>query len=673
MKKTIRLISFLLALILMFTSVACGDSTESTEATDATDATEETTAAVVGAYEGDEFNNGAVGENGCVSSYSEISSQIGVDILQAGGNAIDAAVATILAVGVIEPFHSGIGGSGFMTIYLAEENRYTTFEYLETIPAGGYEGYYNKAQYIKTARAAGVPGQIAGLAMALEKYGTMSWHDVLQPIIKLCREGFALDEVCCEEMSLYADYFAQPGYEELYTHFTDDGFPYSAGDWFTNEDLANTFETLANEGWQSFYTGSIAKQIAAGMADAGAIMDEADLAAYYATEREPITTNYYGYDIVTVPNPSVGGTLLIGALNIMQELDIAQYEQGSAEYWKVFNESCRYSNINAYAYSGDPAFYNMPKETLTSQEYAAERAELFSMDIALETVPKTELEYTKKDVATSEGVAIAVSPSINPAAQGAEVVAAGGATAATDITFDPSPGVAPSTEATTASEETTAAEDTLDTSESTAVDGSDNTLDESKDTTHICVIDSAGNIVSSTNTIGNSWGCFYMTPGLGFVYNNHLNNVSWTTSTSPDYFSDGGKKVRSTMSPTIVVKDGKPVMAVGSPGSTVIPPVIMSVINNVILYGYNVQEAINLPRAFTMDRSTEGPYTDLTAETGRLDKSLLRVLEVYGYTLRDGIKDYDSVMGGIAAIKIEDDGKIYGGGDPRRDYKAVAY
>ena len=663
MKKKTRLLSLVLAFVLMFTTIGCGEQGESPSTENPSESQQQTESSGV---PGDEFGNAAMGENGCVSSYSATTSQVGIDILKAGGNAVDAAVATILAVGVCEPHHSGIGGSGLMTIYLAKEDRYTTFEYLETIPSGGYEGYYTKAKYLNTCRSAGVPGSVAGLAMALEKYGTMSWHDILQPIIKLCKEGFPLDEVEADAMSSYADYFAQPGREEMYRIFTNDGFPYEAGEIFTNPDLGNTFETLANEGWQSFYTGSIAKKIAAGMKESGSIMDENDLAAYYATEREPVTTDYYGYKIVTVPNPSVGGMMVIGGLNIMESLDIKQYDQGSVEYWKVFNESARYAQINAYEYSGDPAFFNMPKELMASQEYADERAKLFDISNCLEKVPTSELEYSRKAVPNSAGVATTVSPSINPASSGTTVM-----TYKDGKTVAPSPKDYPEYEkALSSAAQLTAATE----AETDAPETKETATDESLDTTHIAVIDKDGNIVSSTNTIGNSWGNFYMTPGLGFIYNTHLNNVSWTSATSPDYYLDGGKKVRSTMAPTIVTKDGKPIMAIGSPGSTVIPPVIMSVLNNILLYGHSVQEAINLPRAFTMDRTSEGPLTDITAETGRLNKALIRMLEVYGYTFRDGTDDYAEVMGGIAAIVIDqENGKIYGGGDPRRDYHAIAY
>ena len=633
MKKYTKLLSVLLALSLLLTAVACASNEESQSQTETgsvsdTESESESTESAF-AMEGDEFGNAAVGEHGAVSSYNEISSRIGLDILQAGGNAVDAAVATSLAVGVVEPHHSGIGGSGLMTIYLAEENRYTTIEYLETIPGNVDGSYYLKSRDIEGPRAAGVPGQVAGLAMALEKYGTMSWQEILKPIIKLCREGFPIDEVAAGAMADGYEKFSQEGKEYLFELFTDEGFPYAEGDIFKNEDLANTFETLSKNGWQDFYTGEIAKKISDDFAANNAAMSMEDLANYYAAEREPLVTNYYGYDIVTIANPSVGGTLLVGALNIMQELGIKDLAQGSAEYWKVFNESVRLATNPAYTYSGDPAFYDMPSQILCSKEYAKDRAALFNPNAALDPLPDADLEYAKKETPSTKGKTIAVSPTKSPVVNDTEVV-------------------------------------------TTMLKGHSekDTIDEGGNTTHLCVIDEKGNIVSTTNTIGLSWGCYHATPGLGFVYNTHLNNVSWSSASSPDYYADPGKKVRSTMSPTIVVKDGKPLMAVGSPGSTVIPPVVANVINNVLLYGMNVQQAINAPRAFVINR----PYVDMSAEQGRMDSKTVRLLEVYGYVFRDTISDYDAICGGVAAMVIDrDTGKIYAGGDPRRDYKALAY
>ncbi len=617
MKKAVKILSLILVLTMILSSVGCGKDTSSeapetqSQASDTTAAEEPSSqqAAPAGAYEGDEFNNGAVGETACVSSYSELTSQVGIDIMKAGGNAVDAAVATIFAVGVCEPHHSGIGGSGLMTIYLADEDRYTTIEYLETIPANVTASYYNKAQYVKTARAAGVPGQVKGLAYALEKYGTMTLAQVLEPVIKIAREGFVLDSVAAGAIADGYTEFNKEGYEYLFELFTNDGFPYSAGDTYKNEDLANTLQIIADKGADAFYTGEIAEKIVAGMKEAGAAISMEDLANYRCVEREPLTTEYYGNKIYTVSNPSNGGVLLLGALNIMEEADIKQYEQGSLDYWKVFNESIRLSNKDAYTYSGDPDFYDMPLDILVSKEHAKERFALMNMQACLYPVPGSDLPMARKDTKAAAGV-------------------------------------------------------------------DEETLDQGGCTTHIAVVDGSGNVVSSTNTVGYSWGCYYATPGLGFVYNNHLNNVSWTNADSPDYFADAGKKVRSTMTPTIVADaDGKPIMAVGSPGSTVIPPVVASVINNVTLYGMNPQEAINMPRAFTIDRDTaNGPLTDLTAESGRLDRAMLRQLEVFGYSVIDGINDYAQVCGGVAAIYIDRAaGRLYGAGDPRRDYKAVAY
>lgn len=631
MKKITKILSLFLVISMLLSAAACGggdeDATTSAQSQESESTGESTEAAP--AVEGDEFGNAAVGKNGAVSSYNEISSQIGLDILQAGGNAIDAAVATALAVGVVEPHHSGIGGSGLMTIYLAEEDRYTTIEYLENIPGNVESDYYLKNRNIETPRAAGVPGQVAGLAMALEKYGTMSWHDILQPIIKLCREGFPIDEVAAGAMADGYEKFSKEGKEYLFELFTDDGFPYAEGDIFKNEDLGNTFETLAEKGWQDFYTGSIAEKISADFKANDAAMSMEDLANYYAAEREPIVTNYYGYDVVTVANPSVGGTLLIGALNIMEQLGIKDIEQGTADYWKVFNESVRLATNPSYTYSGDPAFYNMPSETLCSKEYAADRAKLYNPKAALDPLPDADLEYSKNEVPSLTGKAIAVTPTKNPLVSNIPVVG-----------------------------------------ETVSGTSQPDTIDQGGNTTHIAVIDAQGNIVSTTNTVGLSWGCYHATPGLGFIYNTHLNNVSWTTESSPDYFADAGKRVRSTMSPTIVVKDGQPIMAVGSPGSTVIPPVIANIINNVLLYDMNIQQAINAPRALVIDR----PYVDMSGEQGRMDKKTVRLLEVFGYVFKNTISDYDAVCGGVAAITIDkESGTITAGGDPRRDYKALAY
>jgi len=595
MKKSIKAICLILVLCMLL-GCGAGNAPTAESSSDESSSAAETTASEEG-VPGDEFGNASVGTNGAVSSFSELTSQVGVDILQAGGNAVDAAVATIFAVGVTEPHHSGIGGSGLMTIYLAEEDKYVTIEYLEKVPLAVTSDYYKK-DLKKTIRAAAVPSQVAGLCKALEEYGTMSLEEVLAPSIKIAREGFVLDSVAAGAMADGYRTFTQEGYEYLLELYTDDGIPYSAGDTYINEDLANTLETIAKGGADAFYKGELTQKMVDAIQAAGGCMTLEDFASYEAAEREPITTNYYGYDIVTTSYPSAGGVWLLEALNIMQERDIKSLEVGTNEYWRCFTESSRMGMNDGYNYCGDPDLYELPTATLISKDFAATRNALITDDHCLTAYEDAGLTFTKKN---------------------------------------------------------------------------NNDAEESANTTHICAIDSKGNIVSSTNTVGVEFGCYFAVPGMGFVFNSHLSNMS-SDEENADYL-EGGKRARSSMAPTIVVKDGKPVMAVGSPGSLVIPSVIMAVINNTLLYDMSVQEAINYVRCFCIDRkSATGPETILTAETDRMSDTLIRQLEVYGYTFVEGIGDYNSKCGGVAAVYMDQEtGKIYAGGDPRRGYKGLAY
>lgn len=605
MNKIRKLLSLLLAAMMLLSLAACGNQTAApateapaSEPSPAEPAVTEPAPEAVETPEpltmrGDEFGNGAIGEHGAVSSFSAATSQVGIDILAAGGNAVDAAVATIFAVGVCEPHHSGIGGSGLMTIYLADTDEYTTIEYMEALPLK-YDGTYRKVNDNDNARGAAVPGQVAGLLYALEKYGTMTPAQVLEPAIRLAREGFELDFVVAGAIADAYATFAQPGYEYLLELFTDFGIPYSAGDLFINEDLANTLEIIADKGADGFYTGEVAEKLVAGLQAGGNWITMEDLASYKPVERKPVVTDYYGYQVVACPYPTAGGIWELESLNIMESMDIAQYEQGSPEYWEVFNEAVRVGAYDAYYYFGDQDKYELPIAALISQEYADERAALLGLDGCIVKVPDSNLG--------------------DPNNYGIK--------------------------------------------ESTSVD-------EGTSTTHIAVMDASGNVVSSTNTVGYSFGCLTAVEGLGFVLNNHmLNNKN----------VEPGGHIKSSMSPTIVTKDGSPVMAVGSPGSRVIPCAVMSVINNVLLYDMTVQEAINAPRCFILDYDGNKPLTSLTAETGRLSSALIRRLEIFGYDFTEGVSDYDMKCGGVAAIYVNpDDGLIYAGGDHRREYQALAY
>ena len=546
--------------------------------------------------EGDEFGNGAIGTHGGVSSGSVYASQAGLEILQAGGNAVDAAVATAFAVGVCEPNLSGIGGCGMMNIYLADNHEYEILEYMETVPVAVEPGWYNPETDSATAKNAAVPGQVAGLLTALEKYGTMTPEEVMAPAIKLAREGFPIEERLANAIMDSFDMISAN--EEAAAIYTNDGLPYATGDLFKNEPLADTLEAIAKGGIEEFYTGELAQKMVDGLQANGSLMAMEDLATYTVAEREPIRTEYYGYEVVTVPPPSNGGDWLQEMLNIMEEKDISQYDPSTLEYQYIFNEACRIGLVDSYTYIGDPAFYDLPVEEMISDEFAAERAALIDMDNmqAMESVPLSDLPVTK---------------------------------------LEP-------------------------------------TAEESQHTTHIAVIDQYGNIVSTTNTLGNGWGCKFMAPGLGFFYNSHIGNLDHENPDSPDYVMPG-KRVRSTISPSLVLQDGNPIMAVGSPGSLAIPPAVATIINNVLLYGMNVQQAINEPRAMAINRSGMDSPARVSIEQPRFDPDLVAQMEGIGYEMKD-VGEYNMAVGGIAAIYLDrDNGIFYAGADPRRGYKALAY
>ncbi len=544
--------------------------------------------------EGDEFGNGAIGTHGGVSSGSVYSSQAGLEILQAGGNAVDAAVATAFAVGVCEPNLSGVGGCGMMNIYLQANKTHEILEYMETVPVAVEPGWFNPETDVNTAKNAAVPSQVAGLLTALERFGTMTRQQVMAPAIKLAREGFPLEKRLADAIADNYDNFS----EEALAIYTNDGIPYAEGDIFKNEPLAATLQAISDGGIEEFYTGELAKKMVQGLQENGSLMAVEDLASYTVAKREPITTEYYGYEVVTVPPPSNGGDWLLEMLNIMEEKDIAKYDVNSLEYLYIYNEACRIGLVDSYTYIGDPAFFDLPIEQVISKEYAAERAALINMDnkAAMTDVPLTDLPVTK----------------LTP------------------------------------------------------------TAPDSLHTTHIAVIDQFGNIVSTTNTLGNGWGCKFMAPGLGFYYNSHINNLDHVNPDSPDYVMPG-KRVRSTISPSLVLKDGEPIMAVGSPGSLAIPPAVAAIINNVLLYEMNVQQAINLPRAMAINRSGMNSPTIMSIEQPRFDPELVKQLEALGYEMKD-VGDYNMAVGGIAAIYLDKEtGKFYAGADPRRGYKALAY
>jgi gamma-glutamyltranspeptidase/glutathione hydrolase len=327
-----------------------------------------------------------------VSSVSEIASQIGVDILKRGGNAVDAAVAVGLALAVVWPSAGNLGGGGFMVIRLAG-GKATVIDYREMAPAAAHRNVYldSKGNYIKESstyghRAAAVPGTVAGLAYALETYGKMSWADVAEPARKLAADGFPVWYQL--ERSLKNASEGLSRYPETKRIFLRDGKPYETGEIFQQPELAAVFERMIKDGPREFYQGETAKLIEASMKRAGngkPWMTVEDLKNYKPVEREPLRSKYRGHEIITMPPPSSGGVALIQMLNILERYDLKSMGAGSSKEIHLMVEAMRRAFADRAHYLGDPDFVKVPVAGLTSRKYADKLAKTIGLTRASES------------------------------------------------------------------------------------------------------------------------------------------------------------------------------------------------------------------------------------------------------------------------------------------------
>lgn len=519
-----------------------------------------------------------VSSQGMVASAHPLASQIGLGILKAGGNAVDAVVATAFANSVVEPNANGIGGEGYIVIYLKGENKATSIDYRS-------RASFNKAAPDERWPAAGhrsvaVPGTVAGLALALEKYGTMSLAQVIAPAIKLAEEGFVVSETLA---GVIADNFkrAMPN-AYLMSIIAPSGLPLEAGEIYKNPDLAKTLRLIAQEGSDAFYKGEIAKAIAADMKANKGLIDENDLATYKAIEREPASGTYRGYDIVSAPAP-VGGFLLIQSLNMLENYNLKFLGFDSAMKLHLFSEVLARAFDDYYDVLGDPDFVDVPMKALTSQGYANAKAASIKLDAMT-------LKYEK----------------VNPNS-------------------------------------------------------------EHWSTTHMSVVDKAGNVVALTQTLSSFFGAAVAVPGTGIILNNEMGNFNGKKGSSA-YIP--GKRMNTTIAPTLIMKDGQSFATLGTPGAMRIIPTLTQIVTNLIDYGMGIQEAIEAPRMYCT--YLQGPgKTTIELEGALFPKKTLDDLTLLGYK----VKSYDKrdlYFGGVQGIIIKE-GKLYGGADPRRDGAVFGY
>jgi gamma-glutamyltranspeptidase/glutathione hydrolase len=314
-----------------------------------------------------------------VVAQEKLAAQIGADILRQGGNAIDAAVATGFALAVSYPRAGNIGGGGFMVIHSAERNEDAAIDYREAAPAVttrdiflGADGKPDADKSRNSALGIGVPGTVAGLAMALEKYGSghFTLAQILKPAIELARDGFVVTDDTADTLSdMYRRMARWPNSAKGFSR--EDGTSLKEGDRLVQPDLAATLTAIAEQGPRGFYEGPVAEKLAKAVSGAGGIMTADDLKSYQAVMRTPVRGSYRGYDIVSMPLPSSGGTVLLETLNILEGFPMADMKQGSAPSLHVMIEAMKRAYADRARYLGDPAFVNAPADVLISKDYAA--------------------------------------------------------------------------------------------------------------------------------------------------------------------------------------------------------------------------------------------------------------------------------------------------------------
>jgi gamma-glutamyltranspeptidase/glutathione hydrolase len=472
--------------------------------------------------------HGVLAQHGMVVAQESRAARIGVEILDRGGNAVDAAVAVGFAMAVTYPRAGNLGGGGFMVIHLADGNRNTTIDYRETAPAASTQDMFLDAQGNpdpKKSRdsglAVGVPGTVAGLALAEQKYGSgkFTLADLLAPAIQLADQGFPVEDDTADSLVTSHERLGQwPSSADI---FLNGDQPLQEGDRLIQSDLANTLRAIAKNGPSGFYEGSTATEIADGVRSAGGIMTAADLANYHAIERPAVRGTYRGYDIVSMPPPSSGGVALIEMLNILEGYDLAKLGRGD-EALHYMIEAMRRAYADRAAFMGDSDTVKMPLAGLMSKAYAASLRD----SITERATPSANVRAGKP--ADYEG----------------------------------------------------------------------------QNTTHFSVIDRDGNAVSNTYTLNFSYGLGLVADGTGVLLNNELDDFTAKPGASNAFGLVGytanlpgpNKRPLSSMTPTIVLKDGKPVLITGSPGGSRIITAVLQIITNVIDFHMPIDKAVSAPR-----------------------------------------------------------------------------
>jgi gamma-glutamyltranspeptidase / glutathione hydrolase len=558
-------------------------------------------------------------QNGMVAAAHPLATAAGVKILRQGGNAIDAAVATTLAISVVEPFSAGIGGGGFAMIKVGD--KIESLDFRERAPKQASRKMYLDAQgkvrpnaSLEGHLAAGVPGTIAGLAAVHQKYGKLPWRSVVAPAIKLARNGFNVSEIYTEQAKSKQKRLASnPAARAI---FTRNGQPLQPGEKLIQRDLARTLIAIARNP-QDFYTGSIASKIDRDMRLNQGLITRADLQAYQPKWRSPLCGKFRQYNVCSMAPPSSGGVHLLQILNMIGDTDLAGMGWHSPDALHLLIESMRIAYADRSQHLGDPDFTNVPVSALTNPAYATKRRQEIKLDQAR---PSTTVQPATPEILKQ---------------------------------FDRSGGVS-----------------LVSTHQRPAV-RSTAPRSESMDTSHISVVDNQRNVVSLTFTVNYRFGAGVVVPGTGILLNDEMDDFAIAPGVANVFGLVGGEKNSiapgktplSSMSPTIITENGKFRLAIGAPGGSTIITTVLQILLNVLEYKMDVGAAVAAGRIhhqWQPDRVNVDPWG--------FDPSTLAELRRRGHQI-----EARGYWGNANAIQQLPNGKLEGAADPRGEGVAQGF
>jgi len=597
-------------------------------------------------------DNIASGKQGMVATAHPLATEAGLNILKQGGNAIDAVVASAFAIGVVEPDASGVGGGGAMVIWLNDKKESVYINYYQKASEKVDKINYNSELDRHTAKAVLIPGTVDGLLTALERYGTMDRQQVMEPAIRYARDGFEIDGTLAG--ILLDNYQITLEDSESASIFTEEGFPRMEGDILVQENLAHTLELIAENGRDGFYGGSIAKDLVTRINNGGGVMTFADLQNYYAQIGVPVQGNYRGYDVIAAGPPQSGASV-IEALHILENENLTKkgHYSESAQTLHIMAETFKRIYTDRFTFMEDPLFGEVPIRGIVSKDFALGRYHDINPYRAeprkySDTKPGNPFKYNRTSARTESGVKenkdYQWSDDVDDENSGSE-----------DWSEDLFDSWGSRKKVKTKQALKKAVKDTVIVDE-------DDYEEYDGHTTHMSIIDKDGNAVSLTQTLGTFFGSGIMVDG--FLLNCGMSNFSSTSevnSVAPN------KQPRSSISPTIILKNDEPYMVVGSPGAGRIISTVVELIVNGIDFSYSAQAANDAPRFYCQK------FDEYLHVEGGISEGVIKSLKRKGHNIKQ-YGNLDLFFGGAQLILVDPRTQTYyGAADKRRGGIAEGY